>query len=134
MPPPGPVNRDDLLAAHYHEDCRAVGQILDRIGDKWTIMVVGALSNGPLRFNAILREIGGVSHRMLTLTLRGLERDGLVTRTAYATIPPRVEYTLTDLGHSLIEPLRVLGTWAAENRPTMEKARARFDSEEGNAG
>lgn len=114
---------------HGHEDCRAVGEILDRIGDKWTIMVVGALSQGPLRFNAIMRTIGGVSHRMLTLTLRGLERDGLVTRTAYATIPPKVEYELTKLGRSLIEPLRVLGTWAMQNRPTMEKARAKFDSE-----
>jgi len=111
-----------------HDDCRAVGQILDRIGDKWTVMVVGALSKGPLRFNVIMREIGGVSHRMLTLTLRGLERDGLVTRTAYATIPPKVEYELTELGHSLIEPLQVLGNWAIQNRSVMERARAEFDS------
>ncbi|MDG4878518.1 helix-turn-helix domain-containing protein [Mesorhizobium sp. WSM4935] len=112
---------------HHPDDCRAVGQILDRIGDKWTVMVVGALSNGPLRFNAIMREIGGVSHRMLTLTLRGLERDGLVTRTAYATIPPKVEYELTELGRSLIEPLRVLATWAIKHRPAMERARAKFE-------
>jgi DNA-binding HxlR family transcriptional regulator len=112
---------------HHPDECRAVGQILDRIGDKWTVMVVGALSNGPLRFNAIMREIGGVSHRMLTLTLRGLERDGLVTRTAYATIPPKVEYELTELGRSLIEPLRVLATWAVKHRPEMERARAKFE-------
>lgn len=91
-------------------------------------MVVGALSNGPLRFNAIMREIGGVSHRMLTLTLRSLERDGLVTRTAYATIPPKVEYELTALGRSLIEPLRVLATWAVQHRPAMELAREQFDA------
>lgn len=91
-------------------------------------MVVGALSKGPLRFNAIMREIGGVSHRMLTLTLRGLERDGLVTRTAYATIPPKVEYELTELGLSLIEPLRTLASWAIQNRPAVEMARAKFES------
>ena len=96
-------------------------------------MVVGVLSKGPLRFNTIMREIGGVSHRMLTLTLRGLERDGLVTRTAYATVPPRVEYELTELGHSLIEPLQVLGTWAIQNRSAMEMARAEFDSRKSDA-
>ncbi|WP_085027867.1 winged helix-turn-helix transcriptional regulator [Ensifer aridi] len=113
---------------HPPEECRAIGQIVDRIGDKWTVMVVGALSDGPLRFNAIMRAVGGVSHRMLTLTLRALERDGLVTRTAYATIPPKVEYELTVLGRSLIEPLRVLATWAVKHRPAMEKARAKFDA------
>ncbi|MFG3591258.1 winged helix-turn-helix transcriptional regulator [Bradyrhizobium sp. RDI18] len=112
---------------HDHEACRALGQILDRIGDKWTVMVVGALSRGPLRFNALMRTIGGVSHRMLTLTLRALERDGLVTRTAYLTIPPKVEYELTPLGRSLIEPLRVLSGWAIENRPAIESSRAAFD-------
>ena len=115
---------------HDHEDCRAVGQALDRIGDKWTVMVVGTLSNGAMRFNAIMRAIGGVSHRMLTLTLRGLERDGLVKRTAYATIPPKVEYELTDLGSSLIVPLQALATWAQRHRPAMEAARARFDAPE----
>ncbi|PPU61807.1 transcriptional regulator [Xanthomonas codiaei] len=113
---------------HPPEECRAIGQIVDRIGDKWTVMVVGALSNGPLRFNAIMRAVGGVSHRMLTLTLRALERDGLATRTAYATIPPKVEYELTELGRSLIEPLQVLATWAVKHRPAMEKARAKFDA------
>ncbi|MBU1316298.1 MAG: helix-turn-helix transcriptional regulator [Alphaproteobacteria bacterium] len=110
-----------------HDHCRAMGQILDRIGDKWTIMAVGALSHGPLRFNEMMRKIGGVSHRMLTLTLRGLEREGLVTRTAYATIPPKVEYELTDLGRSLITPLMALADWALEHRPAMETARASYD-------
>src|SRR5437016_4101698 len=109
-----------ILREHDPEECRALGQILDRIGDKWTVMVVGVLSKGPLRFNAIMREIGGVSHRMLTLTLRSLERDGLVTRTAFATIPPKVEYDLTSLGRALIEPLRVLSNWAVENRNAIE--------------
>lgn len=113
-----------------HADCRAAGQILDRIGDKWCVMVVGYLSKGPMRFNAMMRAIGGVSHRMLTLTLRGLERDGLVKRTAYPTIPPKVEYELTELGSSLIKPLRALAAWAQHNRPAVEAARAKFDGEE----
>lgn len=112
---------------HDPEACKSMGTILDRIGDKWAVMVVGTLSHGPMRFNAIMREIAGVSHRMLTLTLRGLERDGLVRRTAYPTIPPKVEYELTDLGRSLIEPLKTLGRWAAENRATIEAARVNYD-------
>ena len=110
---------------HDEADCRALGAILDRIADKWTIMVVGSLSRGPVRFNGIMRMLPGVSHRMLTLTLRGLEGDGLVKRTAYATIPPRVDYELTALGHSLIKPLGTLAAWARENRPKIESARAR---------
>lgn len=111
-----------------HAECRAVGQVLDRIGDKWTVMVVGALSHGPLRFNALMRHIGGVSHRMLTLTLRSLERDGLVQRTAYPTIPPKVEYRLTELGTSLTKPLKALAGWAVQNRPDVEAARVQFDA------
>jgi DNA-binding HxlR family transcriptional regulator len=110
-----------------HADCRSLGQVLDRIGNKWTIMAVGALSHGPLRFNALLRRIGGVSHRMLTLTLRGLERDGLVKRTAFATIPPRVDYELTPLGHSLIGPLSTLSQWGRDHRTEIEQARTEFD-------
>lgn len=112
---------------HPAADCRAMGQVLDRIGDKWTIMVVGALSHGPMRFNALMRRIGGVSHRMLTLTLRRLERDGLVKRTAFATIPPRVDYELTPLAHSLIEPLAALAQWGEDHRAEIEQARAEFD-------
>lgn len=111
-----------------HAECKAMAQVLDRVGDKWTVMVVGVLSGGPQRFNTILRTIGGVSHRMLTLTLRGLERDGLVTRTIYPTIPPKVEYELTELGNSLIAPLRALSSWGVKNRPAIEEARARFDA------
>jgi len=92
-------------------------------------MAVDSLTQGPRRFNAIMRHIEGVSHRMLTLTLRGLERDGLVKRTAYATIPPKVEYELTELGRSLIEPLSALGDWALRNHPTIEAARQKFEAE-----
>lgn len=114
------------------EACKSLGTILDRIGDKWAVMVVGTLSHGPMRFNAIMRQIGSVSHRMLTLTLRGLERDGLVKRTAWATIPPKVEYELTDLGRSLINPLVTLAKWAHENRKMIENARRDYDCLSGN--
>ena len=120
------------VLTHVHDDharCKALGRVLDRIGDKWTIMVVGQLSNGPMRFNALLRSVDGVSHRMLTLTLRGLEQDGLVKRTVYPTVPPKVEYQLTDIGCSLIEPLSTLSTWAVENLPAIEAARVVIESE-----
>lgn len=115
------------------EDCRAVSEILSRVGDKWTVMVVEVLGSGPKRFNEIRRLIGGVSQRMLTLTLRGLERDGLVTRTMFPTIPPRVDYELTDLGRSLRAPVEALGLWARANRARIEGARQRFDQSAGEA-
>lgn len=111
-----------------HEDCRALGEVLDRIGDKWTVMVIGALSKGPMRYNAIVRTIGGVSQRMLTLTLRGLERDGIVSRSVLPTNPPRVDYELTALGRTLIVPLRALAAWARSNRAAVDRARRKFDS------
>jgi DNA-binding HxlR family transcriptional regulator len=107
------------------EDCKAVIETLARIGDKWTVMVVGTLAHGPMRYNQIRRVVDGISQRMLTLTLKSLERDGLVSRTAFPTIPPRVDYELTDLGRKLIVPLRVLYLWAVENRPAMAEARER---------
>ena len=85
------------------------------------------LGNGPRRFNEIKRMVGGISQRMLTLTLRGLERDGLVTRTVFPTIPPRVDYELTDLGRGLSKPVEALGKWAFDHQPEIEDARARFD-------
>ena len=110
-------------------ECLGLAQVIDRVGDKWTVMVVGHLSQHPhLRFNALMRAIPGVSHRMLTLTLRGLERDGVVSRTAFATIPPRVEYALTPLGRSLTEPLAFLATWASRHRPDIEAARDAYDA------
>jgi len=113
---------------HVPEDCRAVSEVLARVGDKWTVLVVGTLGDGPKRFNKIRRALGSISQRMLTLTLRGLERDGLVTRTVFPTIPPRVDYELTKLGRSLLEPVNGLGLWARQNRAVIEKARQRFDA------
>lgn len=108
-------------------NCKALTQILDRIGDKWTIMVVGALSHGTMRFNELQRRIPGISHKMLTTTLRGLERDGLVRRTAFATIPPRVDYNLTVAGQSLKEPLLTLAAWAREHHDSIVNSREIFD-------
>jgi DNA-binding HxlR family transcriptional regulator len=109
-------------------NCKALGRILDRVADKWTIMVVGALSHGAMRFNTLQRAIPGISHRMLTLTLRALERDGLVTRAAFATIPPRVDYELTEAGLSLREPLLALATWARSRQAGIEAAQREFDA------
>jgi len=113
---------------HVAEDCRAVSEVLARVGDKWTVLVVSALGDGPKRFNELRRALGSISQRMLTLTLRGLERDGLVTRTMFPTIPPRVDYELTKLGCSLLEPVSGLGLWARRNRAAIEQARQRFDT------
>ena len=112
---------------HVPEDCRAISQVLARVGDKWTVLVVSNLGDGPKRFNELRKALGSISQRMLTLTLRGLERDGLVTRTVYPTIPPRVDYELTKLGRSLLEPVNGLSLWARKHRAAMEDARTRFD-------
>ena len=112
---------------HLDSDCRGVASILARVGDKWSVFVIMMLDDGQKRFNEIKRMIGGISQRMLTLTLRGLERDGLVTRTVFPTIPPRVDYELTKLGHSLLTPVSALGLWARQNQPTIQDARRRFD-------
>ncbi len=108
--------------------CSAMADILNRIGDKWSVMVVGHLTGRTLRFNELRTAIGGISQRMLTLTLRNLERDGLVTRTVYAEIPPRVEYALTDLGRTLTDPLRALWDWAAEYQHQVIDAREAYDA------
>ena len=113
--------------AHESSDCRGVASILSRVGDKWSVFVIMLLGSGPKRFNEIKRMVGGISQRMLTLTLRGLERDGLVTRTVFPTIPPRVDYELTDLGRGLWQPVEALGKWAFDHRVEIEAARARFD-------
>lgn len=115
---------------HLPSDCREVGSILARIGDKWSVLIIMLLGDQPRRFNEIKRMVGGISQRMLTLTLRGLERDGLVTRTVFPTIPPRVDYELTELGRSLRDPVKNLGTWAFENLPEIKTARDKFDSKD----
>ena len=112
---------------HLESDCRGVASILARVGDKWSVFVIMLLGDGPRRFNEIKRMVGGISQRMLTLTLRGLERDGLVTRTVFPTIPPRVDYELTDLGRGLSQPVEALGKWAYEHQAEIERARAKFD-------
>jgi|SRR5579872_6707049 len=114
---------------HLPADCRAVSDVLGRIGDKWSVLVVTRLGGGALRFNELRRAIGGISQRMLTLTLRGLERDGLITRTVFPTIPPRVDYALTPLGRDLLVPVSALGAWAIRNQAKIAKARERFDSQ-----
>jgi len=112
---------------HLPADCRVISDVLSRIGDKWSVLVVSRLGDGPLRFNELRRSIGGISQRMLTLTLRGLERDGLITRTAFPTIPPRVDYALTALGRDLLNPVAALGAWAIRNQPKIARAREQFD-------
>lgn len=112
---------------HDTGDCRAISGVLARIGDKWSVLIVSRLGARPMRFNQLKREIGGISQRMLTLTLRGLERDGLITRTMFPTIPPRVDYALTPLGRSLLEPVMGLSDWALKNIARIEIARAKFD-------
>jgi DNA-binding HxlR family transcriptional regulator len=119
--------RDAPLAPHLPGDCQLVSGVLSRIGDKWSVLIVMLLADGPRRFNEMKRMIGGVSQRMLTLTLRGLERDGLVTRTVFPTVPPRVDYELTPLGHSLRSPVEALGAWAFAHLDAIEAARQAFD-------
>ncbi|NIX78132.1 winged helix-turn-helix transcriptional regulator [Microvirga terricola] len=112
---------------HVPSNCRTVTEILSRVGDKWSVQVVAQLGDGPKRFNELRRLVAGISQRMLTLTVRSLERDGLVTRTVYPTIPPRVDYQLTGLGCSLLKTVRELGAWAITNRDQILEARHRFD-------
>jgi DNA-binding HxlR family transcriptional regulator len=120
-----------LTDTSQHSNCSAMSDVLNRIGDKWSVMVVGVLArSGTLRFNELKRMINGVSQRMLTLTLRNLERDGLVTRTIYPEVPPRVEYSLTELGKTLRGPIGALWDWSAENHPAIVEARAIYDARE----
>ena len=118
----------DRAVDHSSVCCKAVGSVLTRVGDKWSVLVVMSLDDGPYRFNELKRRIGGISQRMLTLTLRGLERDGLVERTFFPTIPPKVSYALTGLGRSLRDPVGALGQWAVEHRVTVERSRELYDA------
>ena len=109
---------------HNPTDCRTVRELLARIGGKWTVIIITRLARGPMRFSDLKRDVGGISQKVLTQTLRELERDGLVRRTVTPTIPPRVDYGLTELGVDLLCPLDALGAWAVENRHRVEAARA----------
>ena len=115
------------LPDRQSEDCRAVSSVLARVGDKWSVLIIVLLGDGTKRFNEIKRMVGGISQRMLTLTLKGLERDGLVTRTVFPTIPPRVDYALTELGRSLWQAVEPLGLWARGHVKDIHAARTRFD-------
>jgi DNA-binding HxlR family transcriptional regulator len=113
-----------------HESCIAVRDVLDRVGDKWSVLVVVLLTDGPRRFSDLRRSTEGISQRMLTHTLKALERDGLVTRTVYPTIPPKVEYALTELGQTLLVPITALAEWAQGKRAAIQAARAKYDAKQ----
>lgn len=105
-------------------------EVLSQVGSKWTVLVVTRLGSGPKRFNELRRSVDGISQKMLTTTLRALERDGICTRKVFPTVPPRVDYELTDLGRDLLVPLKALGDWAVANRARLDAARRRFDGED----
>jgi len=110
------------------DECQSVSEVLARVGDKWTVLVVILLGGGPMRFSELRRSIDGISQKMLTTTLRLLERDGFCTRTVFPTVPPRVEYELTALGRDLLVPVKALADWAIANRERLDAARRRFDA------
>lgn len=114
-----------------HQDCQEVSRILARIGEKWSMLVVMLLREGPRRFNDIKRNTAGISQQMLTRTLRGLERDGIVTRTIFPTSPPQVEYRLTELGRSMSEPVLAFGQWVQDHLAEFEAARQHYDQRNG---
>lgn len=114
--------------------CTTVSEMLARLGDKWTVLVIMMLDDGPQRFSDLKRMVVGVSQRMLTLTLRALERDGIVERTVHPTVPPKVEYALTDLGRSFSAPVKALGGWVFANHEDIQSARTRFDERNAEAG
>jgi DNA-binding HxlR family transcriptional regulator len=122
---PGGFERGDA----FDPDC-PTRVVLDRIGDKWTVLVIGALLDGPLRFTALRQRVGGVAPKVLTQTLRAMERDGLLTRTVFAQVPPRVDYALTDLGISLGGPIAVLTDWAEEHVGRIVAAWDEFEAQE----
>jgi DNA-binding HxlR family transcriptional regulator len=111
----------------YAKDCPS-RQVLDRIGDTWSVLIVGSLQDGPCRYSELAQRIGGISPKMLTQTLRGLERDGLITRTVYAVVPPRVDYGLTDLGKSLLGLVGALEAWAETHIHDVAAAREAYDA------
>jgi len=110
-----------------HEDC-GIRDVLDRIGDKWSVLVIVELAQGMRRFRELQRAIPGISQRMLTLTVRRLERDGLVSRTVHPTVPPRVDYELTSMGHDLTHLVKALADWSAEHRAPIAESRRAWDA------
>jgi DNA-binding HxlR family transcriptional regulator len=124
-----PDGRFDVLSAAC-----PTRQVINRVGDRWSLLVLYALEDGTLRFQQLRRAVGGVSQKMLTQTLRTLERDGLVTRTVYASVPPKVEYSLTQLGADLSEPVAAIRIWAYRHMDQIERAREDFDQAAAQAG
>ena len=124
----GHIDVTTSTPAHLPGECQAVSSILSRIGDKWSVLIVMMLADGPKRFNQLRRMIGGVSQRMLTLTLRGLERDGLVSRTIHPMIPPRVDYELTPMGRTLLRTIEQLIDWADSHVAAIHVAQASYDA------
>ncbi len=124
-----PVEADCWNAFQWdaREDCE-VRQILDRIADKWSLLVISLLEERTMRFNELRKEVNGISQRMLTVTLRHLERDGLVCRTVYPVVPPRVEYCLSPMGHTLLGTIQALVTWTELHQPEIARSRAEFDA------
>ncbi|HBO1345080.1 winged helix-turn-helix transcriptional regulator [Pseudomonas aeruginosa] len=116
------------------ENCQRIGQVLARVGEKWSALVIALLAAGPLRFTDIKRAAHGISQRMLTVCLRGLERDGLVKRTVHAVMPPHVEYELTPLGRSLQQSVSVLDNWARDHLAEIDAAREAFDAQDSHGG
>lgn len=113
---------------HFPGQCQTVNDIISLVGDKWSVLIVVLLGSGKKRFSDIKRAVDGISQKMLTVTLRGLERDGYVSRTVYPSIPPKVEYELTDLGRDLLTPLQALGSWALANHDKVVRSRAAYDA------
>lgn len=128
MTPSNPRVTRGVVRFDPEGSCKPVSEVLQRVGDKWSVLVVMTLRDGTHRFSELRRALPGISQRMLTLTVRGLERDGLVTRTVTATvIPPRVDYALTPLGESLAEPVVALAEWAQSHMTEIQTARAEYD-------
>lgn len=126
MPPAVDTASEGFELDPYAANCPS-RRLLDRIGDRWTVLIIGTLAGGPKRFSEIRRSVAGISQKMLTQTLRGLERDGLVTRTVYAEVPPRVEYELTDAGETLRAPLKALENWSIEHFGQVAASWERYD-------
>mgnify|MGYP003664424114 CR=1 FL=1 len=120
-----------LTDLHDTGSCQIANDVISLVGDKWSVLVVSTLGNGRLRFSELKRAVEGISQKMLTTTLRGLERDGYLTRTVFPTVPPRVDYELTELGYELLEPVSALGQWAITNHARVLNARRAYDDRTG---
>ena len=131
---PADLSAEDVQEMLHTQPCAEIAATLSTVGDKWSVIIVMYLATGPCRFNDLKRRIGGITQRMLTLALRKLERQGLVSRTVYPTVPPKVEYALTPLGYSLLEPVQSLGLWVLQHHAELKRARERYDTQDSRDG